>query len=270
MVSIVLPAYNQAEFLGCAIESVLKQTYSNWELIIVNDGSTDETDRVAKSHSDSRIRYFSQPHLGLPATLNCGWQTAQGEFLTWTSADNVLLSHMLEELVLFLQGQPSYGAVYSDYVQVDQAGRTIRHMSKGSYRLDKLMNFGPSFLFRRRITQAVGLYDTHLEGIEDRDYSIRMAMVAPVGWLPKVLYQYRVHDNSMTGRYRKGDRSGQEAMQRFRNKWAFFRDRHWLPMAHPKAMHDPTSQKRYASMRTIIRSIWARQKFGSKRPLVSR
>ncbi|HET7558455.1 MAG TPA: glycosyltransferase [Limnochordia bacterium] len=227
LVSIVLPVYNQASLLGGAVQSVLAQTYRHFELIVLDDGSTDNPRRVVQTFADARIRFVSRPHQGLPRTLNAGWALAEGEYLTWTSADNELLPTMLEELVAVLERDPEAGAVYADYVQIDAAGRTLRRMSKGEYNVRERMNFGPAFLFRRAVVERVGLFDTTLQGIEDRDYSMRMALAAPVRWLPKELYRYRLHDNSMTGRYRRGVESAEAARQRFRQKWAHLDRRAW-------------------------------------------
>jgi glycosyltransferase involved in cell wall biosynthesis len=234
LVSIVLPVYNQAHYLGAAIDSVRGQTLRDWELLVVDDGSTDDVGGVIRRQDDPRLTLFSLPHRGLPQALNHGWVRARGTYLTWTSADNLLLPDMLAELVLVLEERPKSGSVYSDYALIDEDGNVTEKMSKGEHRLGLSTNFGPSFLLRGRIARKVGLFDEKLMGVEDRDHSVRMAMVAPVSWLPKVLYHYRVHDGSMTARFVNGTLDLGKSIARYNRKWRFFQDPYWRGLAYPQ------------------------------------
>src|SRR5690606_8530360 len=126
LVSIVLPIFNQAGFAKDAIEGVLGQTYEHWELIIVNDGSTDNfSEAIMPYLGHSKIRVFQQPNLKLPAALNNGFREARGEYYTWTSADNVMLPTQLQTLVESLQADPSAGFAFSDYAVIDDAGEFL-------------------------------------------------------------------------------------------------------------------------------------------------
>jgi glycosyltransferase involved in cell wall biosynthesis len=90
LISIIMPAYNAASFLKEAVKSVLAQDYPHWELLIVNDGSTDATAQIAKSFTDTRIRYFSQPNAGVSAARNCGLSTMKGDYFCFLDADDVM------------------------------------------------------------------------------------------------------------------------------------------------------------------------------------
>ena len=104
LVSIVIPTYNRAHVLAYAVRSVLDQTYTNLELIIVDDNSPDNTRAVVDSFKDERIRYVkNEPNLKLPRTLNKGFSLAKGSFLTWTSDDNLYANNAIEKMVATLQ-----------------------------------------------------------------------------------------------------------------------------------------------------------------------
>jgi glycosyltransferase involved in cell wall biosynthesis len=221
LVSIILPVYNQASFLGDAIESILQQTYTNWELIIVNDGSTDDFEtKVAPYISDPRLRIFHQPNQKLPSALNNGFREARGEFFTWTSADNIVLENWLERLIVALQLNPTAGLAYSDYIAIDDRGAELgdpewrRHnRPTGTARLhlptevtatnfhDSGDNFlGASFMWRAEVHEVVGSHDENTFGGEDYDFWLRMNMVTPFTHVAQSLYLYRVHDNTLNAR----------------------------------------------------------------------
>ncbi len=221
-ISIILPVYNQSSFLTAAIKSILDQTYSNFELIIINDGSTDNFKDVISTFTDSRIRVISNAsNMKLPYSINKGLLSAQGKYITWTSADNLLLPNFLEEIVNALEKNPLCGSAYSDYIQIDSDDKFIKVLSKGLYKLDGRTNFGPSFLYRRNTIQNAGFFDESLFGVEDRDYSIRVAIEAPVLWISKALYKYKVHDDSLTGRHIRNEIDFSNSTTKFKDKWSY-------------------------------------------------
>ena len=108
LVSVILPVYNGADILAESIESVLAQTYTNFEFIIINDGSKDNSLEIARSYEakDKRIRVLTQENKKIPRTLSRGFRESKGEFLTWTSADNVMDKDFLEKMVGDLKSTP--------------------------------------------------------------------------------------------------------------------------------------------------------------------
>jgi glycosyltransferase involved in cell wall biosynthesis len=224
VVSVVLPVYNQANMLADAINSVLGQTYPNWELIVVNDGSTDNFDDVIQPYlADRRIRVFSQPNQKLPSALNNGFMRARGEYLTWTSADNIMLPRQIEVLLNALENNPDAGLAYSDYEAIDEDGHPLgdphwrAHNRSGkspTVRLPEQVtvetfhdtgdNFlGASFLWRADVQAVVGQYNESFFGGEDYDYWLRAHLVTPFVHVPEVLYRYRVHANTLNARAKK-------------------------------------------------------------------
>ncbi len=222
LVSVVLPVYNQAQYLGHAIDGVLDQSYPDLELIIVNDGSTDGIEHVLDRYRHiPNVSIINQANQKLPRALNNGFVHAKGEFYSWTSADNIMLPNQVERLVRYLQDHPDAAMVYSDYQAIDDAGDPLNdptfrpHNLDGSDRSiirlphgvtesnfhDSGDNFiGASFMYRRGAAWFIGDYSADTFGGEDYDYWLRMSNFFAIGHLPEVLYKYRVHGNTLNAR----------------------------------------------------------------------
>jgi glycosyltransferase involved in cell wall biosynthesis len=202
LVSIILPTYNGARYLAEAIESCAGQSYSNWELILVDDCSTDATPEIIKQYNalDSRIRSIRHgQNRKLPEALNTGHAAARGEYLTWTSDDNRLLPSAIEELTGYLEDHPSVGLVYADSVLIDEEGREVReYPAHPASKLAFMNAVGPCFLYRRAVYQRVGQYNPQLFLAEDYDYWLRVYREFEIAWLHRTLYQYRWHGESLT------------------------------------------------------------------------
>ncbi len=202
-VSVVLPTYNHLRFLPKAVESVLAQTFSDFELIIVNDGSTDGTQEYLDTLKDPRIRIIGQENKHLPEALNAGFRTARGELLTWISADNYCTPAFIEAFVTALDANPDVGFAYSAYAWMDENGQIVgkRENNDVSYHNLLAHNAGTaSFMYRRICQKRVGLYDPGLVGAEDWDMWLRIIEQFQTVYVPEVLYYYRQHKGSMTER----------------------------------------------------------------------
>lgn len=201
-VSIILPVYNGEEYLEKALDSIICQTYENWELIIVNDCSTDRTEAIVSDYvkKDNRIKLFTNfENLKLPKSLNVGFEHATGDYYTWTSHDNNLKPTMIETLVSFLENNPDYGMVYSDFTYISDNGDIIGKSSLGEPKELLYGNqVGASFMYRSEIAHLVGGYDPNLFLAEDYEYWLRIFFVAKVYHLKKDLYDYRVHSESLS------------------------------------------------------------------------
>ncbi|MGE5268342.1 MAG: glycosyltransferase, partial [Thiohalocapsa sp.] len=222
LVSIVLPVCNQAYLVDEAIAGVLSQTYPNWELIVVDDGSTDDlAARVRRHLGDRRMLLLRQPNRRLPAALNAGFARARGALLTWTSADNIMLPTQLERLVAALAAHPEAGLAYSDYWAIDECGEPLadpdwRHHNRDAEIADLIRlpdavtienfhrsgdNFiGASFLYRRAVADLVGSYADDTFGGEDYDFWLRLHLVTEFVHVAEPLYKYRVHADTLTAR----------------------------------------------------------------------
>lgn len=202
LISIVLPVYNGEKYLASAIESILAQTYKRWELIIVNDCSTDGSAEIMEAYAakDERISVIqNQENLKLPKSLNAGFSQAKGVYYTWTSDDNLLKPEMLATLAEAMEKEDSLGLVYSDYTGIDENGKET-----GLYRMGEPEGLfsgnpvGASFLYRASIAKKIGNYDSSLFLAEDYDYWMRIFIEAPVKNIPADLYYYRRHGGSLT------------------------------------------------------------------------
>lgn len=199
-VSIVLPTYNGSGYLRSAIDSCLKQTHQNIELIIVDDGSTDGTPDIIKSYKDKRIRYIRHPeNRGLPHALNTGFEHAAGAYFTWTSDDNLYAENAIEKMLAFLiDNQLEF--VYCDFYTFENDDLQNRQIKRcpDNPALEKQDDIGACFLYSRKVKEAVGAYDPKFELVEDYDYWIRVSQKFRMGHLYEPVYFYRTHMESLT------------------------------------------------------------------------
>ena len=205
-VSIVLPTYNQATFLPLAINGIVSQIRTDWELIIVNTGSADSTKEYLDTLSDPRISIIHRDNAGLASALNHGFALATGEYRTWTSAEDVAAPTWLEKLVASLDAAPaSVGCVSSGYAEIDKSGQVLGFKRGQNIEYDRMVacNAGiASFIYRASIAEHVGEYDTTLTGAEDWDMWLRILDVCDGLYVDDILYYHRLHDDNMTSAMR--------------------------------------------------------------------
>ena len=201
-VSMVMPVHNGARWLAEAIESVLTQDFADFELILVDDASRDASPAImaAAAQSDRRVRLLRlDTNVGLPAALNHGFAAARGDLHSWTSDDNLLRPEMLRRLVATLDAHDEADVVHADFMLIDEAGTELGRSRVGP--IDRLLygnNVGACFLYRARVTEALGGYDTKLFGVEDYDFWLRAALRFTFLSLHEDLYVYRKHGGSLT------------------------------------------------------------------------
>lgn len=181
-ISVILPAYNQALFLADAIESLLKQTFGDWELILVDDGSTDFTREVVSDYPDPRIRYLYQENRGLPGARNTGIGAAQGEYLAFLDADDFYHPQKLALQAAHLDADPRIGLTYASRIEVDQEGRPVWMLrAPANVGLEQLVLGFPftinDLMVRREWVEKVGGFDPSFRlHSEDRDWYLRLAL----------------------------------------------------------------------------------------------
>jgi len=207
LISIVLPVYNGARYLTESLASVVAQTYPRWELICVDDCSTDETPAILADWAsrDNRIRVIRHAsNKRLPGALNTGFAAASGALLTWTSDDNHYRPTALAALVQRLTAEPDVAFVYSDYALIDEEGQITgvnRAPAPEELLADKQAL--PCFLYRRSVYERVGDYASDLFLAEDYDYWLRiLAAGYTLAPLHETLYEYRRHARSLTDAHR--------------------------------------------------------------------
>jgi glycosyltransferase involved in cell wall biosynthesis len=204
LVTIVLPVHNGERYLGSSMQSCLEQTYRNLELIIVDDASTDATPDIIKSYAALDSRVVTVRHdinKGLPTALNTGFSLASGQYLTWTSHDNLYRVTAIAEMVHVLETEHNLGMVHANYSDINDEGELLGQSVWVGYSPDTLVwtnIMGPCFLYRREVYETIGEYDPSLILAEDYDYWFRVSQHFSIGFLDKDLYLYRRHDDSLT------------------------------------------------------------------------
>lgn len=205
LVSIIIPDYNQAHFIRDAINSALRQTYRNFEIIVIDDGSTDDSP-TAIAEFGNRIRTIRQPNQGLSAARNTGIAASVGRYIALLDSDDAWLPDYLGIMVATLQANPQAGAAYSGWRYMDAQGRDLPQSSVRVVPPDEFratLAFGnflvPSGVIVRRECFAVhGGFDTDLRAVEDRDMWLRISRTYAVVGVPQVLVRYRTHGENMT------------------------------------------------------------------------
>ena len=206
-ISIVVTVYNRAIFLAEAISSILSQTYTHFELLIWDDGSTDNSLEIAQQYAsqDSRIQVIAAPHLGRGQALKRAVSKTQGEYLCWVDSDDRLASTALEETVSLLENQPKLGMVYTNYQVIDSDGKSkgIGSRCQMPYSKERLLIDFMTFhfrLIRRSLYDQVGGINPKFSAAQDYDLCLRLSEVAHIHHLHKSLYFYRDHaDNISNG-----------------------------------------------------------------------
>ncbi len=204
-VSVIIPAYNQGHYLGKAIQSVLNQTFADFEIIVVDDGSTDDTRQVAAGFLDPRVRYVYQDNAGLSAARNTGIRHAKGAFLSFLDSDDLFLPEKLALLLAKFDAEPELGFVAGQAILIDENDHRIgeifdKRLPKDSTQLllGNPLHVG-SVMVRREWQTRVGFFDETLRSYEDWDMWLRLAKAGcRMGWVDRPVSLYRFHTNQMT------------------------------------------------------------------------
>ena len=202
LVSVVMPTLAAGRFVDEAIESMIAQTYDNWELVIVDDGTPGGVPQAIErwANADPRIRVLTHAvNRGLPAALNTGVHASRGDYFTWLSDDDAFRPAALATMVAFLATHPDVDAVYTDYTEIDTMGRPIRRITVEHPDLLGVGNpIGVCHLRRSAVFATVGGYDEELFLAEDLDMWIRLHQQCRIAPLHDDLFLYRQHQRSLT------------------------------------------------------------------------
>jgi len=209
MTSIIIPAYNADKYISETINSVLSQSYADWELIIVDDGSTDKTAEIVKQFckKDNRIKYYYQKNSGVSVARNFGLNKAKGEYISFLDADDIWLNDFLIETTSFLEENQKIGVVNTN----------VRFINKNSEKLDILYSgvdsdcindmlffnlknktTGPSgTVCRKQFVNDINGFNLFLSNVADKMFYLDLSKVTEIKNIDKVLWLYRFHENSM-------------------------------------------------------------------------
>ena len=204
IISCVLPTYNGAKYLQKALDAISSQDFESFEVLIVDDCSTDETPTIAQAHChrDSRFRVIrNSRNLKLPASINVGFREARGKYWTWSSDDNFHNPDAFRILSETLDRRSEVGLVYTDQILVDEFGQVTQHARAIAPGMLVFGNtVGASFLYRKAVAEQAGEYDENLFLAEDFDYWLRISQTSLIARLHEPIYNYRFHSGSLTSK----------------------------------------------------------------------
>ncbi|MDY9918633.1 MAG: glycosyltransferase [Proteiniphilum sp.] len=206
LVSIILPVFNAESYVNYAIESILEQTYDNYELIIINDGSTDQSLKIINSYQDSRIVLINRENKGLAISLNEGLNIAKGTYIARMDADDVCLPTRLEKQIEYFVKNPQTVLLGTGAELIDINGNTIGYHIPytGNKLLKKLIfHYGcvfkhPSVMFNKNVANDVGNYNELIgKYIEDYFLWSKLAKKGKINNIPEILIKYRITPGSI-------------------------------------------------------------------------
>lgn len=209
LISVIIPAYNAEKYIEETIHSVLNQTYSNLEVIVADDGSTDNTANIVHNicNKDSRLKLIKQKNKGVSIARNTGIDASVGDYIALSDADDVWLPIHLELLLQKLLSDNTLGFVHSDYQVIDNNSQKKNEFSRGGkegYLLNGLLLGhiewipGPSgILFKKEVIASVGGFDAALSNVADQEFFFRAASKYKIGRVPEITWYYRIHSSNM-------------------------------------------------------------------------
>lgn len=206
LVSVVIPAYNAEKTIIETVRSVLQQTLKDFELIVINDGSTDGTRSRLEEISDPRLKVLSYENGGLAVARNRGIENASGEFVTFIDSDDLWTPDKLEKQVAALQANPKAGVVYSWTRSMDYSGQLFYEGSSASYSGNvyaqllrcNFITSGSNVMVTRAAIATSGVFDSTLRHCEDLEYYLRLARTWPFVVVPQYQILYRQTAGSLS------------------------------------------------------------------------
>jgi glycosyltransferase involved in cell wall biosynthesis len=200
-VSVIVPVYNGEKYIREAIDSILNQSYKDFEVIVIDDGSIDNTLSIVKE-CDGKIRWKSQENKGQASAINEGIKMVKGEYVAYLDADDVCMPQRLEIQVKYLDEHPGVGLVYSGLCQVNSIGKIQRTIKAVPYDHFVLLQTDyiarSTVLHRKKCLDEVGLFDESITGDDDWDMWIRISEKFRVGYIAEPLVKYRVHGENIS------------------------------------------------------------------------
>jgi glycosyltransferase involved in cell wall biosynthesis len=207
--SIIIPVYNKANFIENTLKSVFQQSFTDYEIIIINDGSTDDSESKIVTFNDSRIHYFSKKNEGVSETRNLGIEKAKSEFITFIDADDYWYPNFLEEMFLLIKKFPEQ-SVFSAAIEIENTKTVI----PSSYSIEKVNDnaivnyfeasykesvlFTSCAVFHKSVFEKVGKFDPLIKSGQDTDLWIRIGLIYPIVFSFKILTRYIYDPNSLS------------------------------------------------------------------------
>lgn len=205
-VSVIIPAYNAERFVKAAIDSVLAQTFQDFEILVVDDGSTDETKNILAQYGD-KIRYLYKDNGGVSKARNYGIERAEGKYVAFLDADDVWLPEKLEKQFALLESNPSYGLCYSATERVDENLAHKKYIEANEYEdycealllnLNIVAGSCSSAMVKREVLLQTSGFDAQFSTCADWEFWLRLSLLTKFVPLPEYLVKYREVTGSMS------------------------------------------------------------------------
>jgi glycosyltransferase involved in cell wall biosynthesis len=213
LVTVLMPVYNQEKYIKFSVESILTQTFPNFELLIIDDGCTDKSMAIVNGFKDQRIRVIKTPHIGQAGAMNIGLKKAAGKYVARIDADDIALPNRLQEQIAFLEANRKIVLVGSWVEVFDDSGKVLG-IRKGPadpllIRWETIFHNPlphPSVCFCKEPILALGGYNPSWLHMEDRELFFKVAHKYQAANIPRVLLRYRQHPASLSQKYGKDQR----------------------------------------------------------------
>jgi glycosyltransferase involved in cell wall biosynthesis len=205
VVSVIIPTFNRARFIASAIQSVLAQTYQSFEVIVVDDGSTDDTKSIVSEFTDARVHYIYQSNHGRSNARNHALKVAQGRYIAFLDSDDLYMPGKLAMQVEYLETHSEVGMIYTSAVCVDEDGNRLPHTYEATVSGDIYKHIAfftpvtitlPTVVVRKEVFASVGGFDENMHRFEDTDMWRRISKKYSIDALPIYTCELRTHDDN--------------------------------------------------------------------------
>ena len=237
-VDIIVPVYNAEKFIAACIDSLLSQTYSNVEIIMVYSKSTDNTLRVLEKYR-TKIKLIKQEKKNPAIARNEGLRHANGKYIAFCDADDFFAPEKIEKQVMFLENNPDIGLVYTDTIRIDHNGNEIDRIRSHEWDRDywlshRFITFS-SVVLRKCLLDKIGYFDPQLDAVEDFDLLIRLSEVTEFKRIPEFLTYYRVHATNLSNDINKVNIARKNVFKKHKMYKQYISHLFWLiPMDYTK------------------------------------
>ncbi|OAI44766.1 hypothetical protein AYO44_13585 [Planctomycetaceae bacterium SCGC AG-212-F19] len=200
--TVITPTFNRARFLDETIDSVLAQTYPRIEYIVLDDGSTDNTQEILQGY-EGRLQTYTHPNMGETRTVNKGWQLAKGKYVFTVNSDDPVCPELVATAVQFMEDRPDVLAAYPDWVIIDEHSRPTQPITTAEYDYATMVAWhhcmpGPGTIMRRQAFERLGLRDPRFRYVADYEYWLRLGLHGRMARIPQTLATWRTHATNLT------------------------------------------------------------------------
>ncbi|MDI6704272.1 MAG: glycosyltransferase [bacterium] len=238
-ISVIIPTFNRAKYIVEAVRSVLSQTYSDFELIIVDDGSTDETRETLKPFLD-KVKYLFQPNKGVSAARNLGISKSRGEYIAFLDSDDLWMKDKLGIQVDFMENNPRAKVTYTEEIWIRRGirvNRRERHKKYSGWIFEHVLPLclisPSSVMIKREVFRQIGVFDESLPACEDYDFGIRLAKRYPIFLIEKQLIIKRGgHPDQLSKKFWGMDRFRVKALEKIMDNCNLTKEEKRLVLKH--------------------------------------